>query len=137
MRFAHLSLNGGAVLIDPALVGVVMKDTTDGVPVSQRKTMILQRNDAVTALMVVDEEPEEAGRRIVAAAGGATVADVDEAFKEFTMEIVALLQNRGSVLYAGPQYAVDAIRDRMCMAFRKLKETVLKAACVAEGKETE
>lgn len=138
MRFAHLSYRGGQALVDPSLVGVVARVEEHPVPELRGKTMVRPRHgDGV--LLYCDEDPEEAGRRIMAAADGATVADVDEAFKEFTAEIVTVIQQMASGRWATDAYsksdAAYALRAALETGLRKLKATVLKAAYVAEGKE--
>lgn len=143
MRFAHLTLRGEPVLVDPRLVGVVMKEQIEATPASQRMTAVYPRepypNDA--PITYCDEDPAEAGRRIVAAAGGATAADVEDAIAEFTMDVVRLLDTR-STSHTKPYEATDlrdlksAIRAHLHDAFAKLKKTVLAAAYAAEGKET-
>lgn len=143
MRFAHLTLKGEPILVDPRLVGVVMKEQIENTPASQRLTAVFPRERDMHDVPIAycDEDPTEAGRRIMAAAGGATAQDVDDAMAEFTMNVVRALDPRNTVhtgIYgaSNTQALSDAIKAALKAALGKLHKTVLAAAYAAEGKET-
>ena len=123
-RFAHLSRGGVPVLVRPEDVRSIEPSVDDG------GTVLFLGEGHPSAHTGVDEPPAVAGARIMAAEGHATVDDVEDAMGEVLTVFL-------HTLTGGADFRSEhEVRAAVTAAYQNLKDTVLKAAYVAEGKET-